>query len=113
MAIISTHTLNGVNGSHAGHIPVVVTNLSNGAILFELETDAGGRLSHQIPPAKFDPEARYEMVFRTAKYWRGHGVSTETMIDEIVVRFKMFQSNATYHIPVIMQPHSYSIWKSE
>ena len=36
MAIISSHTLNGLNGTHASEISVMLKNLNNNDIIFEI-----------------------------------------------------------------------------
>jgi 5-hydroxyisourate hydrolase len=57
MATITSHTLNGSDGTHAGDIPVTLTT-------------------------------------------------------QIVVRFAMHDPDGAYHMPVILNPNSYSMWSS-
>ena len=48
MATVTTHTLNSVHGTHAGGIAVSLLRISHDGkrdVVFESETDAGGRLS--------------------------------------------------------------------
>jgi len=112
MAVVSSHTLNSVDGSHAGGIAVRLVNLDTGATVFDTAMDDGGRLAEEV--ADPDPKARYEMVFQTGAYWQGrvaqaHGVR---IMDEIVVRFAMPERDGRYHIPLILSPHGYSLWSS-
>ena len=44
MAVVSSHTLNGVDGTHAGGIAVSLRNLNTGETLFDTAMDDGGRL---------------------------------------------------------------------
>ena len=43
MATLTSHTLNGSDGTHAGGIPVTLTNLNSGAVVLTTAMDGGGR----------------------------------------------------------------------
>ncbi len=112
MAIVSSHTLNSVDGSHAGGIKVRLSNTDTGETLFETAVDDGGRLLQDVPTP--DPHARYELVFETGPYWdartaQSHGIR---IMDEIVIRFSMPDAEGRYHMPLILAPHGYSTWSS-
>lgn len=114
MAVISSHALNGVDGTHAGSIRVQVHERKSGKILFASETDEGGRLSEKVDISASGSDATYEMVFETGPYWKANDVSRDSVqiMSEIVVRFQMPDPDARYHIPVIISPNSYSVWWS-
>jgi 5-hydroxyisourate hydrolase-like protein (transthyretin family) len=44
MAILSSHTLNGMNGSHAGGFPVRLINITQNSEIFNSSMDTYGRL---------------------------------------------------------------------
>ena len=44
MAIISSHTLNGMNGTHAGGFPVRLINITKNSEIFSTSIDNNGRL---------------------------------------------------------------------
>jgi len=111
MAIISSHTLNGNDGTHAAGVAVTLTDLRNQKILFSTATDDAGRLSQSIELDSL-PTDTYELTFRTGDYWRNHGVSHTQIIEEIVLRLKMPDVKARYHLPIIFSPNSYSTWAS-
>lgn len=111
-ATVSSHTLNAVDGSHAGGIAVRLVNLDTGDVLFDTNMDDGGRLVQQVETEGKD--ARYQLVFQTGAYWEGraqtgHGAR---IMDEIVVRLSMPDPDGRYHIPLILSPHGYSLWSS-
>lgn len=114
MATVSSHTLNGVDGTHAGGIVVTLTCLGTGETLFSTETDPGGRLIQEIDPGRIDPEAVYEMVFATGPYWAGWEIPRNgpQIMTEIVLRFTMPDPSSRYHLPVILSPNGYSVWWS-
>ena len=110
MAKLTSHTLNGSDGTHAGGIVVSLRDLGSGAVLLTAEMDAGGRLSAEIAPDRIDPKATYELVFETAPYWAAHGVTAT--VQQIALRFAMPDPDGAYHMPVILNPNSYSMWMS-
>lgn len=114
MARISSHTLNSVDGSHAGGIAVTLIRVGEKVPLFATQMDAGGRLSQDVDLTGTDPTATYELVFATAPYWadRGFGKTESRIIPEIVLRFQMPDPHATYHTPIILSPNGYSVWCS-
>jgi len=110
MALLTSHTLNGSDGSHAGGIAVTLRNLATGAVVLTAETDDGGRLSANIPADQIDPNATYELIFSLGPYWAARGVTPA--VHEIALRFSMREPEGSYHMPVILNPNSYSMWTS-
>ena len=117
MATISTHTLNSVDGTHAGGIPVSVVRIGDDgqrAMLLSGETDDGGRFVHEIDPSEVDGEATHELVLQIGPYFdeRGLGDPQGRAMQEVVVRFQMPDPHGRYHIPFMLAPNSYSVWSS-
>lgn len=114
MARVTSHTLNAVDGSHAGSIAVTLTRIGARTPLFASQMDAAGRLSQEVDLTASDPEAMYELVFATGAYWakRGFGDTQSPPIPEIVQRFQMPDPSGIYHMPIILSPHGYSVWRS-
>ena len=115
MAIITSHTLNGSNGSHAGEISVYLKNLNSNEIVFQTSMDSGGRLNKTVSSESIDENAKYELVFKTRNYWEKQDIykNKDRVVEEIVIRFKMPNKNKKYHFPIILSPNSYSTWWSE
>mgnify|MGYP000845991824 FL=1 len=114
MAVLTSHTLNGFDGTHAGFIPVRLINLTNQICLFDTKMDAGGRLKETLDARLLSPEARYELVFETKDYWQNQDLIRARLhiMDEIIFRFSMPDREGHYHIPIIINPNSYSVWWS-
>ena len=117
MAVVTSHTLNSVNGTHAGGIQVTLTRISlDGSRdrLFEIVTDDGGRLMQEIAPDEVHSDAAYELVLDTADYFSKNRLQQSGVrgFREIVVRFEMPDPHARYHFPVMLAPNSYSVWLS-
>jgi len=115
MAIISSHTLNGMNGTHAGGFPVRLINITKNSEIFSTNIDNNGRLEENIDLSLNDVTDKFELIFDTGVYWNSLGLSAsdDQIITEVVLRFSMPNKNARYHMPVILSPNSYSIWSSQ
>lgn len=114
MAVVSSHSLNGVDGTHAGGIDVTLTRCGADTPLFVTQMDDGGRLSQEVDLSDADPDTTYELVFRTASYWQSRGYPKDgaRIFGEVVLRFAMPDPNGRYHMPIILSPNSYSAWAS-
>lgn len=117
MAMLSTHTLNSVDGTHAGQVGVSLFRITpdgTRSTVFEAATDAGGRLSQRIDPANVDSTADYELVFQTGAYFatRALPLAGLRIQKEVVIRFCMPDPDAAYHMPLVMAPNGYSVWLS-
>tara|TARA_B100001250_G_C19053498_1_gene466941 strand:+ start:154 stop:486 length:333 start_codon:yes stop_codon:yes gene_type:complete len=110
MTILTSHILNGTDGTHAGDIKVTFSKLG-GSKIFETKTDEAGRLRSEINPSKIDSFATYELVFETKPYWIKRGF--KQIMDQIVLRFKILDPSFDYHMPIIISPNSYSAWWSK
>ena len=114
MAVLSSHLLNGVDGTHAGEVSITLTKIDTDgqrSVVFEEKSDEGGRFHREL---EIVFGAAYEMVIASGAYFARRDVSSPGMqiLSEIIVRFSMPDPDARYHIPVIMSPNSYSCWWS-
>ncbi len=117
MAIISSHVLDSVNGISASGIRVELFQLSGDMLrtrLFETETDGEGRISETIDVSAGSIGAICELVFHTEGYFTGAGLPEDPgqIMDSVVVRISLPDPDARYHIPVVLSPHSYTVWWS-
>ena len=110
MAKITSHTLDGFSGNHAAGIEVTLIDTKTGLRMFRATMDEGGRLSVEIASEDINPNTLYELVFETGAYWEAIGIRAR--VSEIVLRFQMADPNGSYHMPIIINPHSYSTWIS-
>ena len=56
----------------------------------------------------------YEMVIQSGAYFAANGLAGagRQIVKEIVIRFAMPDPEGSYHIPLMIAPHSYSVWWS-
>ena len=113
MAQISSHLLNGADGTHAAGVAVRFFCIETGPTLFEATTDASGRISEFVDRSNFAANAVFEMSFRTGEYWRSRGITDAHILEAIALRFTMPDPEARYHLPLIISPNGHSGWVSQ
>ena len=112
MATVSSHALNGADGTHAEGVSVRLVNLTTGRELFAAATDEGGRFSKIVDLSDCNSDDCYELTFATGSFWLDQGFKERPLLREFALRFLMPVPDACYHIPVILSPNSHSCWVS-
>ena len=108
MATISSHVLDSVSGDHAKHIRITCFTIIGDVRhkLFDVIANEQGRIAEEVA-ADTISDTTYELVFHTADYF-----GSKQTINEVVVRFTIDDPIGRTHIPMMLSPHSYSIWWS-
>ncbi|HEY0321986.1 MAG TPA: hydroxyisourate hydrolase [Pyrinomonadaceae bacterium] len=112
MSAITTHVLDTSKGSPAGGVPVSLElELDDGAwhTLGKGTTDADGRLRDLLPPDKPLTIGTYRLIFDTETYWRAHNV--EGFYPFVHVVFSILDTDAHYHVPLLLSPYGYSTYR--
>jgi 5-hydroxyisourate hydrolase len=107
-AKLTTHALDTMRGSGAAGLRVRVARLSpTPADLGAVVLDDGGRavLAEGLEPGV------YELVFEAGAYQRAHGLEDALFVDLIPVRFSVAEDLAHYHVPIILNPYGYSVYR--
>ena len=117
MAVISSHVLDSVKGISAAGIRVELFQLQGddpAQRLFETYSDSEGRISESIAVEDNPADAVYELVFHTGDYFPVAVIAEgfRHNMQSVVVRISMPDQDARYHIPVVLSPHSYTVWWS-
>ena len=68
MAIVSSHTLNGMNGTHAGGFPVRLINISQNSEIFSSSMDNKARLEKIIDLSVTDGKDKFDKYTDTLLY---------------------------------------------
>lgn len=118
MATVSSHILDSISGRSAGGIKVELFRLqptTGRERVFEAVADEDGRVSETVEAD--GTGVQYELVFHGADYFAGReppGAVPPTVqaVDVVVVRMSMPDPDARYHIPLVLAPHSYTVWWS-
>jgi len=108
MATISSHILDSVTGQSAVGIRVELVRIvsdSERQTVFDILSDREGRISETVAAE----DGEYELIFHTADYFP----VDHSPVSKAIVRFNMQDNEKRYHMPMMLAPHSHSLWWSE
>lgn len=114
MGRLSTHVLDTAQGIPAAGISVQLWALSGGerTLLRTLTTNSDGRTERPLLEGDALRVGVYELVFAAGAYFRQHlSLPEPAFLDEVVVRFGMADASASYHVPLLLSPWSYSTYR--
>ena len=114
MGRLTTHVLDTARGCPAAGVTVALYRItSQRELVAEATTNQDGRLDAPIlDQASFTPGS-YELVFGAGAYFRSAGLDLPDppFVDEVVLRFGIADSEAHYHVPLLVSPWSYSTYR--
>jgi 2-oxo-4-hydroxy-4-carboxy-5-ureidoimidazoline decarboxylase len=113
---LSTHVLDTHGGTPAAGIAVELIELSAlGAsrVVTRAVTNADGRTDQPLIGRRPVPIGRYELRFSVAGYFAARGVplSDPPFLDEIALRFSVFEPEGHLHVPLLVTPWSYTTYR--
>ena len=118
MTKLTSHVLDAVSGQSAIGIRVALFSIypdDSRELLFETRSDAEGRIAQEVSIQESNGIAEFELVFYGYEYLlekhRLEHISQNMQTS--VVRFSMESREKRYHIPLVLSPHSYTVWWSE
>lgn len=107
---LSTHVLDSGNPGGAAGLEIELRRLVDGTYqtVAKVTTDGVGRAeflnSQQLQTGK------YQMILQAGAYLAGRGTPS-TFVDEIPVLFEIDDPDRHYHVPVIIGPYAYSVYR--
>jgi 5-hydroxyisourate hydrolase len=106
---VTTHVLDTGSGKPAADVPVTLSVLDGKrwAHIAEGFTDEDGRVK-QLGPDRL-ATGTYRLAFDTGKYFASSG--TETFFPEVTLTFGVVESEAHYHVPLLLSPFAYSTYR--
>jgi len=117
MATISSHVLDSVLGTHAAGIRVQgFRRESEGvsSLVFDHRADEQGRLSQQVALTVDEVPAKIELVFHSKDYFKQNAAQENgpQIMEVVVISLVLPDTDGNYHVPMMLSPHSYSVWWS-
>ena len=117
MSELSSHILDAVSGKSAAGIRIQLLHLVSGnekEIVFDIKSDEQGRIAETVTLLQ-DSAQQFEMVVDANAYFaENHQLDDDAQhVREVVIRFSMAERKKRYHIPIVLSPHSYTVWWSE
>ena len=115
MARLSTHVLDTSRGVPAAGVPVELHLVADGRrrLLATSVTNADGRTEPPLLSVDRLEVGIYELTFRTREYLSrsGAALTDPPFLDEIVVRVGIAEPTGRYHVPLLLSPFGYSVYR--
>lgn len=105
-SFVTAHVLDASTGTPARGVAVTLS-AADDAVIAEAVTDDDGRVSELGPPRL--SSGVYQIVFGTGDYFAGRG--QETFYPQVQVRFQVDETQAHYHVPLLLSPFAYSTYR--
>jgi len=107
---ITTHILDATKGGPASEVKINLYRQEDGQwkIISHSVTDGNGRCGNLIRKDEIIP-AVYKLHFDTAGYYRMHGIDGFYPYVDIV--FEVKNPDEHYHVPLILNPFSYTTYR--
>lgn len=105
-AKLSTHVLDLTTGRPAAGLRIELHNLSIGALLKTVTTNADGRTDTPLLTAEELHADEYELLFYVGDYFQD-----KTFLDRVPIRFHVADATASYHVPLLCTPWAYSTYR--
>ena len=108
MGKLTTHVLDTANGCPGARIKLElwVLKRNNWRILKRVTTNADGRTDKPLLEKGEFRAGTYQLVFHVGAYFR-----SRKFLDTVPIRFRITDSSAHYHVPLLCSPWSYSTYK--
>jgi 5-hydroxyisourate hydrolase len=107
---LTTHVLDTANGKPAAGIKLELYRLENEIrrLVKTMVTNADGRTDEPLIARGLLQTGRYEIVFFVGEYF---GLSGERFLETVPIHFGIADTNAHYHVPLLVSPWSYSTYR--
>lgn len=108
---LSVHVLNLQDGLPASGVEVRLERLDAGhwVQLGDMRTGSDGRINALYPANQKLQTGTYRVVFESGAWFKAH--HAKTFFPEIPVVFEMNASQAHYHVPLLLSPFGYSVYR--
>ena len=82
----------------------------------DIYADESGRVAISVDTANDRPETRYQLIFFTGEYFskclEEKQSATLSPVSESVVHLDLSSISERCHVPMMISPHSHSVWWS-
>jgi len=117
MISISSHVLDSTSGTHAAGIRVKCFRYDAAGkllTLFDQNTDEQGRFSEQIALSVDELPADIQLEFDLKAYFEQSALADNgpQIMEVISIKLSLSDADSKHHIPIMLSPHSYSVWWS-
>ena len=106
MSTLSTHVLDIAHGRPAGGMKIELWSRDRSVLLKTVTTNSDGRTDAPLLSGEEMATGEYELVFYVGEYFQ-----EAKFLDRVPVRFTIADAAAKYHVPLLVSPWSYSIYR--
>lgn len=114
-AKLSTHVLDTTHGCPAQGMKIELWSLDGEerTLIISARTNADGRTDTPLLSAEEMAAGQYEIVFFVGDYFQAKAtpMSKVRFLDKVPVRFGIADVGASYHVPLLCSPWSYSTYR--
>jgi 5-hydroxyisourate hydrolase len=115
MGQLTTHVLDTSAGLPAAGIRIELHELAatGATLLAATATGQDGRCPAPLLTGSAFRSGRYALTFHVAEYFLARGVAlpVPAFLDDVVVRIGIAQATEHYHVPLLISPWSYSVYR--
>lgn len=114
-AKLSTHVLDTAHGCPANGMKVELWSLDgeDRTLITTAKTNADGRTEIPLLDADEMKAGHYEIIFFVGDYFAARQTPMPKLrfLDQVPVRFGLVDAGASYHVPLLCSPWSYSTYR--
>lgn len=115
MGKLTTHVLDTHSGQPAAGVRIELRTLAGGAsrLIGSYVTADNGRCAQSLLEDTAFSKGRYELTFHVADYFRARNapIPDPAFIEEAVIRIGIADESQHYHVPLLITPWSYSVYR--
>ncbi|MGF1542573.1 MAG: hydroxyisourate hydrolase [Pleurocapsa sp.] len=115
---LTTHVLDTANGCPAEGIAIALWKLDSDSdidsktLLKMIETNHDGRTDEPLLAGEEFQKGVYELIFTVGDYFARYADYLNPLfLDQIPIRFGISETQAHYHVPLLVSPWSYSTYR--
>lgn len=110
---LTTHVLDTANGRPATGVGIELFRLENGdpLLLATARTNADGRTDRPLLEGEALVPGVYELVFAVGGYFADKDAPEPPFLDRVPLRFGVADPGAHYHVPLLVSPWAYSMYR--
>ena len=115
MTGLTTHVLDLTHGTPAVDVLIQLFRIGDaGASLIQTgKTNGDGRLNAPLLSEEEMQKGEYELLFFIGDYFRGKEISLPepSFLDKVSIRFGIAEESAHYHVPLLVSPWGYQVYR--
>ncbi len=114
-AKLSTHVLDTAHGCPAAGMKIELWGLDGDepTLITTAKTNSDGRTEASLLTADEMKSGHYEIIFYVGDYFAAKATQMPKLrfLDKVPVRFAIADAGASYHVPLLCSPWSYSTYR--